>query len=311
MLGCKLNRKTVQTLITNGTSTDISLLFHVSRLANDNGYVENLNYKEISSAVNCSVQSYYNSLKRLERTKLISLNKSLTETNCIIRNNKFLQKNYKDGYVNTNLDFLYSEEFKEIKLNAKKIALLYFLGKNKNGVYEVSRAKLIQHLGGLERRSLIWEYIDQLKKWFNIHEEKTKDGKDIKFYISLKDTTSTKLTKDLYWEHQLSSLRRRHKAKMDSKNINEVITLIKIYGYKDYFKKQFRYLLKTITDTIKELKELRADVINKRIREHFEAVNLPIPKKKTSTKATSVEDDLQNYLESTGRSYDFQGMILE
>lgn len=310
MLGCKLNRKTVQTLIKNGTSTDISLIFHISRISNTNGYVENLNYKEISEVINCSVQSYYNSLKRLEKTGLISLSKSLTETNCIILDNKFLQKNYSKGYVNTNLDFIYGLDFKKIKLNSKKIALLYFLGKNKNGVYEVSRTKLIDHLGGLEKKSLIWEYIDQLRDWFNINDVKTKDGKDIKFCISLRDTMHSKAEKDLYWEHQLSSLKRRYKATMDTKNINETIKLIKIYGYKDYWKKQFRFLIKTITNTIKELKELRADVINKKIREHFEATNLPIPKKIVQPKFTTIEEDIQNYINATGRKFDFQGMIL-
>lgn len=311
MLGCKLKRKTVQALITNGTSTDISLLFHLSRISDENGQVENLNYLEISSAINCSVQSYYNSLKRLEKAKLIKLSKSLTEINCIIRNNKFLQKNYKEGYVNTNLDFLYSKDFKEIKLNAKKIALLYFLGKNKKGVYEVSRTKLLAHLGGLERKSLVWEYIDQLRKWFNINDVKTKDGKDIKFCISLKDHSASMNVKDLFWNHKINSMKRRFRATVTDKHRNEVIKLVKIYGYKDYFKKQFKYLLQTITETMQDLKELRADIINKKIREHFTANNLPIPKKKTAPTVTSVEDDLQKYLESTGRSYDFQDMILE
>lgn len=290
MIGCKLNRKTIQTLIKFGTSTDIMLLLKLSTINNSDGLVEDINYLELSKSINCSIQSYYNSLKHLQNINLIKINKASTRNNCIIINNKFLQKNYKNGYMNTNLDFLYSEDFKNIKLNTKKIVLMYFLSKNKNGVYEVKLNTLANNLN-LTKKHLIWNYIDELKKWFTVIEEKSKVTNEIKFRISLDNFEAKEPTKDIFWNYKLNSMKRKYKANIKDTDKKEIIKLIKIYGYKENFKNQFDYLLKVIDETLSSMKELKVSIVNNKIRQYFHRCNMPIPSKNNSSNSNDYDDD--------------------
>lgn len=259
MVGCKLNRLAVQYLIDNGTTTEISLMLYLSKISNEFGSIQNLDIKDIANKLLCTRQSIYNALEKLSKNNILLLEYRLTCINCTINNNIFLQKNYKEGYINTNIDFLYNEEFIKAKLNVKKVVLMFLSAfKNKKDEYIVNFNTLAQRLGEIVRRSLVWDYIDKLKTWFDI-----KEDKKLNFSFKLQHiaTKAKEFTKDILLERKLKNFLEKYKIDSTIQDIKDTITLMKVYGFKNKHR-AYNKLLGTIIDTCINHKKLIPPLIN-------------------------------------------------
>lgn len=278
MLGCKLNRQAVEYLAEKGSSAEISLLLYLSRICSSHGNVEDINYHIISKKLGFSYQSFYNALYKLEKNNVITINHISTYLNCSIVNNLYIsEKDFKKGYVNTNLDFLMTTEFLKAKLNIKKLVLRYLLAaKGSKGNYYVAFKTLVAHLGGLVRKTLLWEYLDVMKRWFSIKESKKDALDNLIFTITLESVASEEYTKDLYWTHKLESFCRRNEVKTTKWAMKDTIRLIKIYGYKEEVNKEFEALMSIIYRTAKRKKKLLPRLINSTLS--FELKHLSLNK---------------------------------
>lgn len=279
MLGCKLNRQAVEYLAEKGSSAEISLLLYLSRICNSKGEVEDINYHIISKKLGFSYQSFYNALYKLEKNNIISINHISTYLNCSIVNNKYIsEQDFKRGYINTNLDFIMSTQFLKAKLNIKKLVLRYLLAaKGSKGNYYVAFKTLVAHLGGLVRKSLLWEYLDVMKKWFSIKESKKESLDNLIFTITLESTSSEEYTKDLYWTHKLEGFCRRNEVEATKESIKDTIRLIKIYGYKEQAIKEFEALMSIIYRTANKKKKLLPRLINSTLSFELKHIPLKIP----------------------------------
>jgi len=268
MIGCKLNRHAIEYLISQGNTTEISLLLYLSKFSNEFGAIRDIDYKETCENLDISKQTFYNTLYRLNNNQIIQLDHYSNRINCTIVNNIFLQTKYQKaitkvnddsekGYINTNVDFLYNEEFLNSKLNVKRIVLMFLSAyKNKKDTYHVSIGTLVRRLG-IKNKSLIWEYIDSLRSWFNISEKKGVIS------LTLLSTASTAkgFVKDIFLNHKFISFCKKYKIEANKEAIKDTIELIKIHGYKDKYI-TYNRLVGSIIDTCLNHKKLIPALIN-------------------------------------------------
>lgn len=277
MLGCKLNRQAIEYLISQGNTTEISLLLYLSKFSNEFGSIRDIDYKDICEKLDISKQTFYNTLYRLNDNQIIQLDMYSNRINCIIVNNIYLSTKYqklitkvKDdsekGYINTNVDFLYNEEFLNSKLNVKKIVLMFLSAyKNKKDTYHVSISTLAGRLG-IKNKSLIWGYMDALKTWFNVSEKK-----DIISLTLLHASSSAKgFVKDIFLNHKFISFCKKYKVEADKEAIKDTIELIKIHGYKDKYI-TYNRLIGSIIDTCLYHKKLIPALINSTLHHRMRA----------------------------------------
>ncbi|MEG0297557.1 MAG: hypothetical protein RR620_12635 [Clostridium sp.] len=278
MLGCKLNRPAIEYLISQGNTTEISLLLYLSKLSNEFGAIRDIDYKETCEKLNISKQTFYNTLYRLDNNQIIQLDMFSNKINCTIVNNIFLRVKYQGaatevqddsekGYLNTNIDFLYNERFLKAKLNVKRIVLMFLSAfKNKKDAYRVSMDTMVKRLG-IKNKSLIWGYIDILKAWFNIDEKKA-----ILCLTLLHIATKAKgFIKDIFLGHKFKNFCKGFKIQADEKSITDTITLIKIHGYKDCHL-TYNRLIRSIIDTCLNHKKLVPALINATLQHRLRGV---------------------------------------
>lgn len=267
MPGCKLNRNAVKCLVERGTSCEISMLLYISRICNSFGSLRDLNYHNVCKELGISQQSFYNTLYSLEEKGLILIDKYDSCINCTIINNLYHKENFKQGYINTNHDFLYSKEFINAKVNVKKIVLMFLLGyKNKLNAYVLKIRTLINNLGGLKRKSVVWEYLNVLKQWFIIGEKRKSPMEDSIITLYLIYPGSTKKVMELYWHNIIDNFCRNYDIEATEKNKEDVISLIKIYSHNKNNAREFNLLLDTICKTSLSHNALIPALINKTLK---------------------------------------------
>ncbi len=267
MPGCKLNRQAVRCLIEQGTSCEISMLLYLSRICNSFGSLRDIDYNVVTRDLYISSQTFYCTLNSLEEKGLIILDKYSSTINCTIVNNLYNNEDYSEGYVNTNHDFLYTQEFIKSKLNVKRIVLMYLLGyKNVKNAYVIKVSTLISNLGGLSKKKLIWQYIDILKLWFLIRESKKDPLGDSILSFNLILPGSRKKIKDLYYHNFIDTFCRKYNIMATRENKDDVITLLKIYGHSEKTLHEYNLLLDIICKTSLAHGALIPPLINKTLK---------------------------------------------
>lgn len=249
----KLTRKNVERLLSStvfinsdgqtvevdntASANDIQLYIELSRIQDCMGRVEGVNYLEFMEKLGCSKATFYNSLERLERLEYIkAVSNRKGSWDITILDNVFLsEKDYKQSYMRTNVDFLYSDEFKKMSLVAKKICLYLHLNKNTFRKFEVYLATLAKGIG-IKILSVVKDALEVVKKFFPHMFVEGKQGKKIVFESS--KVAKNEETEDAnYIKHKLKVFCDRHNIKYTKKDIEDVSMLSGQYSKRLSFQK--------------------------------------------------------------------------
>lgn len=134
----------------------------------------------------------------------------------IPQDNRFdFKKNDNDilRYLNTNAELLYTDKFKELKLN-NKILILFLLAikQIRAGERRKLTYKTLMEYAGIKHLPLLLEYLESLRVFFNI--ELLEDGAVIELQKQYK--TKPNLTANIiYALHLMKSCCRKYKAQYD------------------------------------------------------------------------------------------------
>ena len=242
-LGCnKLTRKNVEKLLAstvvitneNGQTVevdnitspnDIQLYIELSKRQDCLGRVEYVSYKEFMEILDCSKATFYNSLGRLEKLGYIR-----TESDrkgfwdIVVLNNTFLtEKDYKQGYMRTNIDFFYSSQFKKMSLVEKKVCIYLHLNKNKFNTLEVYLETLLKSIG-IKIKSVVKAALDSIKHIFPHSKVNGSQGEKIVFGSS--NVSKNEQTENAnYIKHKLKAFCDRYKVKHQDSDIEDVSIL--------------------------------------------------------------------------------------
>lgn len=218
------------------TSNEIDFLIYVSRFQNDNGCVSGIHYKEVCEAMNISYQGFYDVKSSLEEKGFIKSEKSnRIDHDITILNNEFKgQEDCSEGYINTNHNIFYMDEFFALKAGAKLLAMhmmkVTFSGK---GSFQIGVEKFYDEKTGYQKRfgvskRVMRMYLMQIKEFFSI------GIRDRKYFITPKKIIYRKpgqaTEQDNYAEHSVRVICRRNRIKdVGGKEKRDVCSLLRQY----------------------------------------------------------------------------------
>lgn len=165
----KLARHTAERLIKDKfiTSKSIDTLLYLCANQNAIGDFYGIYYKTTCLKLNISAQTFYNCITQLENLGYIKINwydrKAWSGT---ILNNVFLDtQDDKKGYMKTNIDFLYSSKFRNLRANEKKIIFYLLLNYRPDKGLKIYPRNLGSIIG-INNLGLIDSYISNIKAFF-------------------------------------------------------------------------------------------------------------------------------------------------
>lgn len=261
---------------TNLSSNDLDFLLLLTKYQNNFGVVEGVNYRYFCDELNISTSSFFECLKHLEERKYIK-----AELMCkgywkitILDNCFFNADDLKENtYLNTNKDFLYSKEFRKLKVNEKKLCL-YLLTQptiNQNINFNIYTGK-IKKLLGIKTDYIIRKYLNNIKQFFP---NKIRLGKGYEKGADKVTFTTTYVTEDgstsektQYIQFMIDYLITRFKIKCSLEDFKDLLTVINQYTYKITFNK----LISIVKYNIIETKIVAPALINTILKSTAKAV---------------------------------------
>ena len=121
----KLKNVYIDKMIENQLSNaEIDFLLYIANYQNNFGVVASVYYKEVCSAINISVQKFYDIIKSLSKKKLINTDKINPADICVeLVGNDFSAGNYSDGYLKVSSIDFQNEKFMGMKAGSKLLFL--------------------------------------------------------------------------------------------------------------------------------------------------------------------------------------------
>lgn len=250
----KISRKNVERLISstvyvyeNGSyievdnttsANDIQLYIELSKRQDCLGRVDGVYYADFMELLDCSKATFYNSLYRLEKLQYISIESDRKGYWSItLLDNVFLtEKDYKNGYMRTNVDFLYSDDFKKMSYVEKRMCLYLHLNKDRFSKFEIYPAKLAKAIG-IKILSVVKEAAKGIASIFSNMIIQGSQGDKIVFGVAI--TNKNEETEDSnYIRHKLKHMCRAYAVKHTEKSIDDVGVLsgqyIRRIGYNKF-----------------------------------------------------------------------------
>lgn len=126
----KLKTRNLNRLIDEMSGREIDLFLYLIKRQNDLGQVDSIYYKDALIELSMPKSTFYSALKYLEDSDFIHIDwgSNYGEYKITITDNIFTsEENYKEGYLNLNLDLILSKMFIQLHVNMKKL-LLRLLG---------------------------------------------------------------------------------------------------------------------------------------------------------------------------------------
>ena len=126
----KLKTRNLNRLIDEMSGREIDLFLYLIKRQNDLGQVDSIYYKDALIELSIPKSTFYSALKYLEDSDFIHIDwgSNYGEYKITITDNIFTsEENYKEGYLNLNLDLILSKMFIQLHVNMKKL-LLRLLG---------------------------------------------------------------------------------------------------------------------------------------------------------------------------------------
>lgn len=220
------------------TAKEINFLLYISRFQDDQGSVSGVHYKDVCKAMHMSYQEFYNVKDSLEEKAFIRCKKTnRIDHDITILGNIYggRERQYEsEGYVNTNHNIFYCEDFLTMKAGSKLLGLIFLkIGlAGVSGRYEIGVEKFYEKymkILGVTRR-VVRTYLKELKTFFSI------EIKDKKYYITAKKVVKkkayAKTEADNYREYNVEVICRRNRIKDVGDKIKKEMRDL-LYQYKD------------------------------------------------------------------------------
>lgn len=237
------------------TSKEIDFILYLSSICNEFGNVRGLHYSDVSLKLNINNSTFYRLIDSLTMKGIITSDYSRAwgSWNITINNNIFKTKeDYKKGYIQTNKDFLFSYEFRSLDVKVKRLALALIKVDRTEKNFKISIEKLKKWVG-CDSSSKVLDYIEILKKWFNVF------CKDNMFYFSLKNKAqkAKNSNKENVLAHKIASICRIYNITYTLKDLNDLITL-----FKQYSERKLNLLRRAIFESTYTYKSIEPALIN-------------------------------------------------
>ena len=159
----KLKIRNLNRLIDDLSGREIDLFLYLVKRQNDFGQVDSIYYKDALIDLCMPKSTFYGALKELEDADFIHIDwgSNYGEYKITITDNIFTsEENYKEGYLNLNLDLILSKMFVKLHVNIKKL-LLRLLGMQA-GTRKVKVTK------EMLKQYKVYYCFEELKSLFNI-----------------------------------------------------------------------------------------------------------------------------------------------
>lgn len=165
------------------TSAEINFILYISHFQDDAGNVLGVYYRDIMKALHISAQKFYDILYSLEEKGIIRVEKNFySDWDIQILDNDFTYKGAyqkgQEGYLSTQHNIFYSEDFMRLKAGEKLLAMCFLkvnLTKEgaeytKSGSYHLGVKKFYDTYKDLFKttKRVIQGYLTKLRSWFSI-----------------------------------------------------------------------------------------------------------------------------------------------
>lgn len=185
----KLKNAIIDKMISNKLSSkEIDFVLYVAAFQDDTGRIESVYYKDVCSAINVSIQKFYDILNSLSEKGMISYEKIHRADVCVkILDNDFSDVAYREGYLKVIGTDFQNDKFQSLKAGSKLLYLYmqrFVSGKHmlvKNFYDEYCR------LFSVKSKSL-QRYLRELKKNYFLFISK-KRNKALNYEMTMKNST--------------------------------------------------------------------------------------------------------------------------
>lgn len=197
------------------SAAQIDFILYISRFQNDYGKITGVYYRDICAALNISYQHFYNILDSLQACDMIRAEKaSYFDWDITIIDNEWpaetMELNIKKGYLNTNHNIFFTEEWKQLKANEKLMAMeLMVCTYTAKASFIIGLRNMYKKYSAMFRvtERVIRSYLSSLKQFFSI------GRKEHKYYFTPRKVTyrneNQKSEADNYIENQMKAISRR------------------------------------------------------------------------------------------------------
>lgn len=244
----KLKIRNLNKLINKLSGRQIDLLLYLIKRQNEFGQVKAIRYKEAMLDLHMPKSTFYKCLNDLESDNFINIDWGCGygEFDILIMDNMFIRdSDYREGYLNLNLDFVSSLDFINLNVNVKKFVLKLLSMQAKTRKVRITIELL--------KEFKVLNYIEELKKIFKIVII------DNIYLFTLKDELLKKTfnTYFLQYKQKLISYCRKYKI---SYTINDLIDSINVIV--TYTRKHKVSRINLALDYIRDLHVLQPKLIN-------------------------------------------------
>lgn len=233
------------------SSKEIDFILFLTKSLDELGQAKDIHYKEVCNELNISPQTFYNIVDKLNDIGIVKtkyLNKSTWDF--VFDDNIFLTKNdLKDSYLNTNRDFLFSNDFKNLKANEKLLVLLLMIY-TANNSFAIFFNNLKSWFNVSD--SVMLSYIESLKVFFYIKV----DGNKYIFIKNPRTSISNTSAKSKTFINQLKRWCLKHRIGFTFKD------LIDVYNLYYVFESRAAYFLDLLVRTSFDYSSLQPAVLN-------------------------------------------------
>lgn len=235
------------------TSKEVDFLIYISRFQDDHGIVRGVYYREICEQLNISNQTFYDIKRSLIQKGIIRVFKNnFLDWDIQILNNDFSNKDFSEGYINTNQQIFNDKDFFSMKAGEKLLAMHFLkICHSGRGSYHIGTKKFFEKYTEVFQVSkrVIQNYLTSLRTFFSIGVKEQK-----------------------YWITPLKRVYKQFLSPSETDNYNRQAgkMILRREKIKDYTEKAFK-------DTIQLLKQYN-DVEESLLKKFEQAVHLSIEK---------------------------------
>lgn len=266
----KLYNKLIQKFINKKlTGYEIDFILYISQYQDDSGKITGVYYKDVIKALGMSAQEFYDVKNSLIKKGIIkSIKNSYWDHDIQILDNDFSNpdRDVHKGYLSTNQDIFYNQAFKELKPNAKLLAMEFMnitlatkmnTGSNCHKIGVDKFYEKYMSLFGVTKRA-VQNYLKELRTFFSIG---IKEGL---YYITPKKlvyrTLGRKSENEKYNENEVVVACRRKKVRVSRQDatVSDVAKLVHQY------KSRAKFLGLNILEVLKECISTSIDTIFQR-----------------------------------------------
>lgn len=217
------------------TTTDIDMILLLTMRQDGIGRTQGFHHAYVCYELNISKQTFYNSLNNLKELGFITEHTSTKGFKTILNNYNNVTYCLKNRirYIDINRKFLFSDEFRQLKKNAKYLCI-YLLFNSCTEFTEQNFNILLETIGdkiGVKTLQILQGYVNSIKNFFNSITRVNKNKKEkVKFLNNFKDKKriiekAKQYDRYCYLENILLYIARVHNAIVTNKYIEELMSM--------------------------------------------------------------------------------------